>query len=57
MISKRLLELEFKSNHSVKSKCLRLKKTANNIRYEKHSIKNKTDKNWERNWNNVLFRV
>ena len=32
------------------------KNTVHNIRHEKRTIKNKTDKNWERNWNNVLFR-
>ena len=30
---------------------------ANKIRYEKHTIQNKTDKNWKRNWINVLFRI
>ena len=47
------------SNHSIKSKCLKYivkKNTVHNIRHEKRTIKNKTDKNWERNWNNVLFR-
>ena len=29
--------------------------TANNTRHEKYSIKNKTDKNWERNWNNEII--
>ena len=24
---------------------------------EKHTIKNKTDKNWKKTWNNVLFWV
>ena len=24
---------------------------------EKHTIKNKTDKNWKKAWNNVLFLV
>ena len=24
---------------------------------EKHTIKNKMDKDWNRTWNNVLFRV
>ena len=33
------------------------KNTANNITHEKHTTRNKTDKNWERNWNNVLLRV
>ena len=31
----------------------RQKNTANNIRHEKHTIRNKTNKNW----NNVLFRM
>ena len=26
------------------------KNTANNMRHEKHTVKNKTIKNWERNW-------
>ena len=30
---------------------------SDNIKHKKHSIKNKTNKNWERNWNNVLFMV
>ena len=33
------------------------KNTTHNIRYEKRAIKNKTEKKWKRNWNNVLFRV
>ena len=33
------------------------KNTAHNLRYEKRQIKNKTDKNWEKNWNNVSLRV
>ena len=33
------------------------KNTTQNIRLEKHAIKNKTDKNWKRTWNNVLFKV
>ena len=60
-----LLGLEFKSNHSIKSKCLKqiVKKNTNNItivnniRYEKHTIENKNNKDWERNWNNAFFRV
>ena len=27
------------------------KNTSHNIGQKKHTIKNKTDKNWERNWN------
>ena len=59
-LSKRLLELEFESKHSVKSKCLKWivkKRTTNNTRHEKHTIKNKADKHWKKNWNNKLFRV
>ena len=59
-LSNRLPELEFKSNHSIKSKCLKwvIKKImAKKIRYEKQTIKIKTDIKWKRNWNNVLFRV
>ena len=33
------------------------KNTTHNIRLEKRTIKNKTDKNWEKSWNKVLFRV
>ena len=33
------------------------KNTIHNIIHEKRTIKNKTDKNWERIWNNKLFRV
>ena len=43
-LSKRLLELEFKSNHSTKSKCLKWivkKNTTNNTRYEKNATKQK----------------
>ena len=59
-LSKRLLRLEFKLNHSIKSKWIKMgcqKNTANNIRHEKHTIKNKTNKEWKKSWNNVLFRV
>ena len=31
------------------------KNTNHNITHEKRMIKNKPDKNWEKNWNNVLF--
>ena len=51
--SKRLLELEFKANHAIKSKCLKWivkKNTAYNIRHENHTIKNKTNKDREKNW-------
>ena len=33
------------------------KNTTNNIRHETRAIKNKTDKNRKRTWNNILFRV
>ena len=59
-LSKRLLELEFKSNHSIKSKCLKWivkKKYCQITKNEKYEIKNKTNKSWKRTWNNVLFRV
>ena len=58
-LSKRLLELEFKSNYSIKTKCLKgiVKKYCQITKNEKHTIENKTDKDWKRNWNNVLFRV
>ena len=47
--SKRPLELEFKSNQSIKSKSLKwIVNTTNNTRHEKHTIKNKTDKNWKK---------
>ena len=51
-LSKRLQELNFKSNHSIKSKCLKWivkKNTARLQRTKKHSIKNKTDKKQEKN--------
>ena len=31
------------------------KNTTHNINHEKRTIKNKTDKNWENNWNNLLW--
>ena len=31
------------------------KNTASNIKHEKRATKNKTDKKWERNWNNVFL--
>ena len=43
---KRLLELEFKSNHSIKSKCL--KRYCQITKNKKYTIKNKTYKNWEK---------
>ena len=51
-LSNILLELEFKSNHSIKSKMFtKLQKM------KKNTIKNKTDKNWKKTWDNELFRV
>ena len=45
-LSKRLLEIEFKSNHSIKSKCLKwiVKTFCQIIKNEKHTIKNKNKK-------------
>ena len=31
------------------------KNTTHNIRHEKHTIRNKTNNNWKKTWNNVLF--
>ena len=44
-LSKRLQELKFTSNHSIKSKCLKwiVKKYCKITENEKHTIKNKTD--------------
>ena len=33
------------------------KNAAHIVKDEKHTIKNKSDKNWKRAWNNMLFRV
>ena len=46
-LSKRLLELEFKSNYSIKSKCSKwvVKTFYQIIKNEKYTIKNKTNKN------------
>ena len=55
---KNLLELEFKSNHSVITKALKRavkKNTSHTVKHEKHKIKNSTNKNWKIIWNNVLF--
>ena len=56
-LSKRLLELEFKSNHSVKSTCLNgLSKMFYQItKNEKHANTNKTNKNCKKSWSNILF--
>ena len=45
-----MLEVEFKSNHSIKSKYLKwiVKKNCQITKNEKHEIKNKTDKNWKK---------
>ena len=55
-LSKRLLELQFKSNHLIKSKYLKwiVKNVYQITKNEKHTIRNKTDKNWKKT---VLFRV
>ena len=49
-LSKRFLKLEFKSNHSIKSNCLKwIVETFYQItKNQNHSIKNKTDKNWRK---------
>ena len=59
MISKRLLKLKFEKKHSIKSKSLKWmsKKYCQITKNEKHAIKNKTNRNWKRNWNNVLFTM
>ena len=56
-LSKRLLELEFESNYSIKSKRLKwvVKNILRNYKNEKHTIKDKTDKNWKTIWSNILF--
>ena len=56
-LSKRLLELEFKWNNSIKSKCLKwvVKNILPNYQKWKHTIKNKINKNRKTTWNNVLF--
>ena len=58
-LSKRLLELEFKSNHSIQSQCLKwvVKNILPFTKNEKHTIKNKINKNWKTTLNNVLFWV
>ena len=58
-LSKRLLELEFKLNHSIKSKCWKWivkKNNAHNIRDEKHAIKNKTKKGWGKKWSKFMMQ-
>ena len=58
-ISKRLLQLGFKSNHSIISKCLNgLSETFYQItKNGQHTIKNKSDKNWKTTWNNVFLEM
>ena len=58
-LSKRLLKSEFKSDHSIKSKCLNglSKKYCQITKHEKHKIENKTNKARKKNCNNVLFSV
>ena len=58
-ISKRLLELEFNSNHSIITKALKrvVKKILPIVKHEKRKIKNKADKNQKATWNNILFWV
>ena len=58
-ISKRLLELEFNSNHSIITKTLKrvVKKILPIVKHEKRKIKNKADKNQKATWNNILFWV
>ena len=59
-LSKRYLELEFRSNHSIKSKCLKWvvkKKTCQITKSEKHKIQNKANINWKRTCNNILFEM
>ena len=46
---------------AVVAKSKELKRYAKNLyqitKNEKHKIRNKTDKNWKKTWNNVLFWV
>ena len=58
-VLKKLQELEFKSNHSMKVECLNyiVKTDCQITKNEKHTIKNKTTKSWKRTRNNVLFGV
>ena len=58
-LPKRLLQLEFKSNYSIKSKCLKwvVKIFYKITKNEKLTIKNKINKNWNTNWNNVVLDV
>ena len=58
-ISKRLLKLEFKSNHSIITKALKrvVKNSSHTVKNEKRTIKNKSYKNWKTIWKNVLFWV
>ena len=58
-ISKILLKLEFKSNHSIITKSLKrvVKKLLPDYKQWKTQINDKTDKNWKAIWSNVLFWV
>ena len=57
--NKRIKTLINKSNPSMKSKSLKWidKKYSQITKNEKYEIKNKTNKNWKRSWNSILFRV
>ena len=52
-----MIELEFELNHSIKSKCLKwiVKTILPDYKEWKTHNQNKTDKNWERDWNNVFL--
>ena len=56
-LTKRSLESEFKSNYSIKSKFLKWVVFYQITKNEKHTIKDKTNKNWKTIWNNILFWV
>ena len=55
-VCKRIIELNVKRFIAIKTyQVFHEKNTSHNIRHEEHTIKNKTDKNWKRTWNKVLF--
>ena len=54
---KKLKELEFKSKPLTKSKYIVKKIFYQIAKNEKHTIKNKANKNWKTTWNNILFGV
>ena len=58
-LSKKLLEIEFNSNRSIKSKCLKwiVKKILPDYKEWKTQSEKKTKKAWKKIWNKVLFRV